>query len=137
MPEIDMLVGEAASAIGAAVGAYGVGVLTKTEEQAAEGTVRLGQRLLALILRRSADPAPVQGAVTDLAEATDDPDALASLRLQIRKALLADRRLAADLAALVPGGSGPQATRARSVAIGGTNSGIVSTGDGATNIKAR
>lgn len=54
-------------AIGSAVAAYGVGVLSRAEDEAAGATVRLGQRLLARILHRASDPASVQAAVTDLA----------------------------------------------------------------------
>jgi hypothetical protein len=137
MPESDVLLGQIVPAVGAAVGAYGVGVLTRTEDGAAEATVRLGQRLLALILHRTADPVPVRAAVTDLAQAEDDPDALASLRLQIKKALAGDPQLAAELAALLPERPAAQASGARGIAIGGDNSGILSTGDGATNIQHR
>ncbi len=133
MPEVDVLLGEIVPAVSAAVSAYGAGVLTRAEDEAAGATVRLGQRLLDRILHRSADPAPVRTAVKDLAAAADDPDALAALRLQIKKVLTSDSVLAAEMSALLPA----QAVGSRSVAVVGDNTGIISTGDGATNVQRR
>lgn len=99
--EIEALVGQVVPAIGSAVAAYGTGVLTRAENEAAEASVRLGQRLLARILRRTSDPAPVEAAVADLAAVPGDGDALGALRLQIRKALAGDTELVAELAALL------------------------------------
>ncbi|MFE2431671.1 hypothetical protein ACFXJ5_33690 [Streptomyces sp. NPDC059373] len=137
MLEIDALLGQAMPAVSAAVGAYGVGVLTKAESEAADTTVRLGQRVLARILRRSAQPAAIEAAVTDLAQAVEDPDALAALRLQIKKVLAGYPELAAELSALLPTGPTVHASGARSVAIDGDNSGIVATGDTSTNFLRR
>lgn len=89
-------------AVGAAVGAYGVSVLSRAEDQAADATVRLGQRLLDRILRRTPDRAPIEAAVTDLAATAGDPDALAALRLRLRGLLEENPSLAAELAALLP-----------------------------------
>ncbi|MFF2810835.1 hypothetical protein ACFVT2_27400 [Streptomyces sp. NPDC058000] len=137
MPEMDALLNQVMPAISAAVGAYGVGVLTRAEDEAADATVRLGHRLLARILHRSAEPAPVRVAVGDLAEAAQDPDALAAMRLQLKKALAGDPGLAAELEGILPEKSGSQQTGERGVAIGGDNPGIVATGDGATNVQLR
>jgi hypothetical protein len=128
MSDVDAMLVQAVSFIGAAVSAYGVGVLTRAEDGAASATVRLGQRLLALILRRARDPEPVKSAVGDLADAGGTPDALAALRLQVRKVLASDESLVAELAALVA----PQPTvsmGARSVYLRGSNSGSIATGD--------
>jgi hypothetical protein len=124
------VVGQIVPAIGAAVGVYGAGVLKQTEDAAADGTVRLGQRVLARIFRRGAVPG-VERAVRDLADAepTDSGDALASLRLELSKLLRQDPALAEELAALLP------TPGVRSVSIGDANTGIISTGDGATNIQ--
>ena len=100
--EVEVVVGQVVPAIGSAVAAYGAGVLTRAEDEAAEATVRLGQRVLARILRRAPDPAPVEAAVADLAADPADADALGALRLQIRKALVSDRDLIAEVAALLP-----------------------------------
>ncbi|MFE0374274.1 hypothetical protein ACFW1M_01570 [Streptomyces inhibens] len=140
MSDINSLVGQIVPAVGAAVGAYGVNVLSRAEDQAADATVRLGQRLLDRILRRTPDRAPIEAAVTDLATTDGDPDALAALRLQIRGALAADPSLVtelAELAALLPEQPAAQADGTRGVAVTGNVPGIVSTGDAAINIQRR
>lgn len=134
--DINSLLGHAMPAVGAAVGAYGVAVLSQAEAEAAQATVQLGQRLLHRILRRTPDPAPIEAAVTDLA-ATADEDALAALRFQIRQVLLADPSLVAEWAALLPEQPTVRADGARGVAVAGDQSGIVSTGDGAMNVQHR
>ncbi|WP_228718465.1 hypothetical protein [Kitasatospora acidiphila] len=131
------MLGQIVPAISAAVGAYGTGVLTRAEDAAADETIRLGQRLLDRILRRRPEPVPVRNAVSDLAEAGGDPDALAALRFQIRQVLVGDQQFAAELAELLPPGATVHAAGDRSVAVGGTNSGIISTGDQAVNVQRR
>jgi hypothetical protein len=115
--DVEVVVGQIVPMIGTAVGAYGAGVLTRAEDEAAEATVRLGQRLLGRILHRAVDPAAVQAAVGDLAAAPDDADALAGLRLQIRKVLAADPALVAEVAGLLPARA--QASGERSAAVAG------------------
>ncbi|MDT0454169.1 hypothetical protein RM550_00255 [Streptomyces sp. DSM 41527] len=137
MSDINSLVGQIVPAVGAAVGAYGVSVLSRAEDQAADATVRLGQRLLDRILRRTPDRAPIETAVTDLAAAAGDPDALAALRLRLRSVLGQDPSLVAELAALLPAPPAARADGARGVAVSGNVSGIVSTGDAAINIQRR
>lgn len=138
MSEIDVVVGQIVPVIGAAVGAYGVAVLNRTEDAAASATVRLGQRLLALILRRAGKSGPIEAAVSDLAVSpAGDPDAMEALRLQIREVLARDEVLVAELAALLTRRPGASATGPRSVAVTGDNSGIISTGDNAQNIQRR
>jgi hypothetical protein len=137
MSDISSLLDHAVPAVGAAVSAYGVAVLTRAEDEAAQATVQMGQRLLDRVLRRTPDRAPIEAAVTDLAATADDPDALAALRLQIKKALLADPSLVAELAALLPERPAPRADGPRAVAVAGDMPGIVSTGDGATNVQRR
>ena len=135
MPEMDLLLGQIVPAVAAAVGACGVSVLTRAEDEAAGATVRLGQRLLDRILHRSADADPVRAAVTNLADAA--PNTLASRRIELRDALQEVLRdtpeLAAELSALLRERPAVQAGGAHSVALGGDNSGIISTGEGATN----
>ncbi|WP_244190349.1 tRNA-dependent cyclodipeptide synthase [Streptomyces caeruleatus] len=135
MSNIEVMLGQIVPAAGAAVAVYGAAVLRPVEDEAAGATVRLGQRLLAHIRGRAADPAAIDGAVTDLATDPDDPDALAALRLQIRRALAADPSLVHEIAALLPAAGHAQSGGARSVAVSGSVSGIVSTGDGAMNIQ--
>lgn len=122
----------AVSAIGAAAGAYGQAVLTAAEDEAASGTVRLGQRLLALIRRRAGNRGQVEAAVLDAAAHQGDPDFQAGLRAQVRKALETDPDLAEELAVLLADGGVATAAGDRSVAVE-LNYGIISTGDSAVN----
>ncbi|MFH8569331.1 hypothetical protein [Streptomyces sp. NPDC017993] len=134
MPEIEALLSQVVPAVGAAVSAYGVAVLARAEDEAAGATVRLGQRLLDRLRGSGPEPAAIDAAVTDLAQTDGDPDAVAALRLRIRQALVASPELFAELAALLPE---PPAGGAGGVAVGGSVTGIVSTGHGATNIVNR
>ncbi|KUL37838.1 hypothetical protein ADL22_20510 [Streptomyces sp. NRRL F-4489] len=131
------MLGQIVPAAGAAVAAYGAAVLRQAEDEAAGATVRLGRRILARLRGRAADPAALDGAVADLAAEPDDPDALAALRFQIRRALAADPALVQEIAALLPAAGPDRNGGAGSVAVGGDVSGIVSVGDGATNIVRR
>ncbi|OIJ63943.1 hypothetical protein [Streptomyces mangrovisoli] len=130
------LVGQAVTVISAATTAYGARVLTQSEELAAQGTVRLGQRLVARLLRRGRHTA-VESAVRDLAEAAPEEreDARAALRLHLGRALREDPELRAELASLLAGGAHAQGAGA--VVVSGSNEGIVSTGDNAINIQRR
>lgn len=136
MPEMEALLGQVVPAVGAAVSAYGVAVLTRAEDEAAGATVRLGQRLLDRLRGRSPEPEAIDAAVTDLAETDGDPDAVAALRLRIRQALTASPELLAELAELLPR-TPVEAGGAGGVAVGGSVTGIVSTGPDATNIVSR
>ena len=129
MSEVDGLVGQVVPVIGAAVGAYGVGVLTRVEESAANATVGLGQRVLARLLGHASRRAALEEAVVDLAANGQDPDALAALRLQVRKILTADPDLVAELAGMLPSAPVATAVGARSVAIAGHSTAPITTGD--------
>lgn len=129
--ELETVLAEALPVMSAAVTAYGAGVLSRVEDAAADVTVGLGRRLLHRVWHRSARPDALQGAVAELAEAPGDPDALAGLRLQVRKVLVQDPALVAEIAGMLPArGVAVTASGERSVAIGGNNSGSISTGDG-------
>jgi succinate dehydrogenase/fumarate reductase flavoprotein subunit len=136
MPDPDVVT-QAAAAIGATVGAYGAKVLSRVDDAAADGTVRLGQRILARLVRQGRSPG-VERAVRVLAQAEPDEaaDAAAALRLELRAVLKADPQLRADVAQLL-GGSDAVASGPRSIAVVGESSGINSTGDGAVNIQRR
>lgn len=114
--DVEVLVGQVVPAIGTAVAAYGAGVLTRAEDEAAGATVRLGQRLLARVLHRASDPASVRAAVTDLAAGPEDVDAQGALRLQIRKALVGDAELVTELASLLPARAEASGEHANAVA---------------------
>jgi hypothetical protein len=135
--DIEVMLGQIVPAAGAAVALYGAAVLRRAEDEAADATVRLGRRLLARIRGGAADPAPLDGAITDLAADPGDPDALVALRLQIRRVLAADPALVGDLAALLPAPGPAYSSGAGGVAVSGHVSGIVSIGDGATNVQRR
>lgn len=120
------------SAVGAAAGAYGQAVLTAVEDEAASGTVSLGQRLLSLLRQRAGNRLQVEAAVLDAAAHPGDPDFRAGLRAQVRKALEDDPGLAAGLVALLAAGGVTVAAGDRTVAVQ-RNDGIISTGDGAVN----
>ena len=129
MAEVELIVGQIAPLIGAAVKAYGADVLTRIENTAADGTVARGQRALHSLLRRAPRREPLENAIADLAADLDDADALASVRLQIRRILAIDPALAAELAGLLPPIATALAVGARSVALGGDNRGPITTGD--------
>ena len=138
MPDIDSMIDHVVPAVEAAVVAYGTGVLSRAGDEAEDATVRLGQRFLTRLLHRSAPSAPLELAVKDLADASGDPDALAQLRLQIKKVLNSDPDLLAEIAESLPKRRPTSQTRgARSPIINGENSGIISLGDEATNFQLR
>ncbi len=89
----------------AAVTAYGAAVLARVESDAADATVSFGQRLLLRLTGRDAPDAQptaeqdaVADSVSDLAGAPDDADLVAMVRVQIRRLMVADPTLAAEIA---------------------------------------
>lgn len=120
--------------VAAAAGAYGTAVLERVRDSAAdstaEATVGLGRRLLRRILQREESAAHVSAAVEDLVQDPNDADSLATVRMQIRKALAMDTQLAAEVAAMLhTAGLAATAAGTRSVAVR-LNEGIIQTGDG-------
>ncbi|MEV7087643.1 hypothetical protein AB0O07_17365 [Streptomyces sp. NPDC093085] len=133
----------------AAIAAYGTAVVTRTTDTVADASVSLGRRIVQRLWQRGEDGtdrtdstdgagdgdagrAGLRRVIDDLAEAPDDADFQAVLRVHLRRVLRADPELAAELAALLPaGGTSFTASGAGSVAVQ-HNTGIVSTGDGAT-----
>ncbi|WP_433723163.1 hypothetical protein ACQP2Y_46005 [Actinoplanes sp. CA-051413] len=93
----------------AVAGAYGAQTLDKLRDraldQASDATVGLGRRLLNRILGREESRAVIEGALVEVGVTPDDEDTVASLRLQIRKALAADPALAAEVAQMLQSGS--------------------------------
>ncbi len=85
--EVASLAAEMTPYVSAAVGAYGGAVLAKVRDEAADATVGLGRRMLQRVFgsRREGEPPPEPlGAL--IADPEDD-DALAAVRLAIRRAL--------------------------------------------------
>ncbi|MBB6547931.1 hypothetical protein [Nonomuraea rubra] len=134
--ELATLVGELSPYVTAAVGAYGAAVLVRAREEAADVTVAWGRRMLQRIFGVRSEGDELPEAVVELAQAPDDPDLQAALRVQIRRLLAADEELVAQLRAMVAearAGTGGTVTVTasgeRSVAIGRDNSGTIITGD--------
>jgi hypothetical protein len=130
--EVVSLAAEVAPYASAAVGAYGGAVLAKVRDEAADATVGLGRRLLQRIFgtRQEGEllPEPVADVVADPA----DEDALAALRLAIRKELAASPVLQNEVRGMLEqGGVSVTAAGDRSVAAQ-VISGVVATGDDAT-----
>jgi hypothetical protein len=92
--------------VSAATAAYGGAVLALARDEAADATVGLGRRLLQRVFGIRYEGEPLPGPLADLAASQQDQDALAAVRLAIRKALAADPELEADLRSIlasVPG----------------------------------
>jgi len=102
----------------------------KAGEQSLDRAKALWEKLRPKV---EAKPAALE-AVQDVATRPDDEDALAALRLQLKKLLAEDEALAQELAHLLaqarPAGQTVTASGNRSVAIGGSVSGsVIVTGD--------
>jgi len=93
--------------VSAAVGAYGGAVLAKVRDDAADATVGLGCRLLVRIFGNKGEGEPLPEPLAELAAEPGDGDAMAAVRLAVRRALADDPVLEADvrsmLATAVPG----------------------------------
>ncbi|MFF5129123.1 hypothetical protein ACFY41_19600 [Streptomyces syringium] len=127
-----LVAGQIAPYVTAAVGAYGTAVVTRVSDAGAGATVSLGQRILQRVWRREESREDIEGAVDALAAAPEDEDLQALLRAQLKRALLADPELTAELARLLPpAGSSFTASGAGAVAVQ-HNSGVISTGSDAT-----
>ncbi|MEU4697420.1 hypothetical protein [Nonomuraea dietziae] len=116
----------------AAVSAYGGAVLARAQEDAADATVTWGRRILQRVFgtRETGDETPE--VLQDLSEDPDDSDLQAALRVQLRKALMADPALAEDVRGMLQQAMGPttniMASGERSIAAH-TISGTAFTGD--------
>ncbi|GJF29885.1 hypothetical protein KNE206_25850 [Kitasatospora sp. NE20-6] len=101
--EIVQLVEQASPYLTAAVSAYGGAVLARAEDAAADATANLGRRILRTVWHRQ--PASVQTAleiaIQDAAE-DNGPDAAATLRQQIKRALRENPELLREITALLP-----------------------------------
>ncbi|GAA1747073.1 hypothetical protein ACBR40_13665 [Nonomuraea sp. AD125B] len=85
----------------AAVASYGAAVLAQAQEDAADATVGWGRKILQRVFGTHPAEEEVPEAIAELAQAPDDADLQAALRVQIRKALAADPGLAAEVARMV------------------------------------
>ncbi|MEU4437254.1 hypothetical protein [Micromonospora chalcea] len=129
--EVSALAAQVMPYVSAAVGAYGAGVLAKAQDVASDTTVGWGRRMLQLMMSRGRSHA-IEGAIVDLAGDPNDEDALAALRLQIRKLLAADEALATEVAEMAKSAhTRITASGSRSISAQ-TISGVAVTGDNAT-----
>jgi hypothetical protein len=116
----------------AAIRAYGGAVLQTTQDDAAEATVGLGRRVLQSIFGTRAASEQMPEPVADVAADPGDEDAVATLRLAIRKALVADPRLRGEVEGiLASAGVSVMAVGERSIAAQ-TITGVAATGDDIT-----
>ncbi|MFF8031298.1 hypothetical protein [Streptomyces sp. NPDC016626] len=102
--EIVQLVEQAGPYLTTAVSAYGAAVFTRAESVAADATADLGRRILRAVWRRRDEQgrAELEAAVQDAAEASEDEDAAAAVRQQVKCALREDAELRAELARMLP-----------------------------------
>ena len=118
----------------AVAGAYGAAVVAQIRDSAADGTAdaatKLGRRLLARILRRPDESATrrVIDAVQEIAEHPTDPDAIAALRLQLRRAFTDDPQLAVEITGMLPDGSATVQANGQGAVAVEHNAGIIQTG---------
>lgn len=128
--DLVQLAGQVTQYVTTAAGAYGVAVLARTQDQAADATVGFGRRLAQRIFGVRAED---EGVPEPLADVIDDPDNPAALNQAIRKVLGADAELAAQVQQWVEdahrAGVWVMASGERSPAVH-TNHGIIATGDG-------
>jgi hypothetical protein len=104
--DVASLAAEMTPYVSAAVGAYGGAVLARVRDEAADATVGLGRRLLQRIFGTKGDGEPLSGPLADLAADPGDADALAAVRLLVRKALAADAGLAVEVGSMLAGAPG-------------------------------
>jgi dienelactone hydrolase len=104
--DIASMTAEMTPYISAAVSAYGGAVLARARDEAADATIGLGRRLLQKIFGHRNEAEPLPGPLADLAGDPQDSDALAAVRLAVRKALAADPALAAEVRAMLAGAGG-------------------------------
>jgi hypothetical protein len=95
--EVATLAAEVVPYASAAAAAYGGAVLAKVRDDAADATVGLGRRLLQRIFGTRGDGEPLPGPVADVVADPADEDAVAALRLAVRKALAADAGLQGEV----------------------------------------
>jgi hypothetical protein len=104
--DVASLAAEMTPYVSAAVGAYGWAVLARVRDDAADATVGLGRRLLQRVFGSRGPGEPLPGPLADLAADPRDADALAAVRLAVRKALAADAVLAGEVRSMLAGAPG-------------------------------
>jgi hypothetical protein len=107
--EVASLAAEMTPYVSAAVGAYGGAVLAKVRDEAADATVGFGRRLLQRVFGSRGPDEPLPESLAALAADPDDDDALAAVRLAIRRALADDPDLEAEVRSMLA--SAPSVTQ--------------------------
>ncbi|WUH93729.1 hypothetical protein OG900_28855 [Streptomyces sp. NBC_00433] len=138
--EVVQLMEQVGPYLSTALGAYGAAVLTRAEDAVvdagADGSARLGRRILHAVWRQREEPAraALEGAVSDAAAEPQDADAAAALRQQVKKALQEDQDLRRELARLLAaaGAGTVNVTASGERAIAAQHIGTAITGDNAT-----
>jgi hypothetical protein len=130
--DVASLAAEMTPYVSAAAAAYGGAVLAKVRDDTADATVSLGRRLLQRVFGTHDDgdglPEPLQDVVAD----PIDVDALAALRLYVRKVMASDSALETEIremlaaAGVMVTASGERSISAQVI------SGIANTGDNST-----
>ena len=126
--EVATLAAEVVPYASAAAAAYGGAVLAKVRDDAADATVGLGRRLLQRIFGARDEGEPVPEAVADVVADPADEDALAALRLAVRKALAADAGLCGEVREMLAQAGVSAAGNVSNTISGGTFSGPVMQG---------
>ena len=127
--DVASLTAEMVPYMSAAASAYGGAVLATLRDDAADATVGLGRRLLQRVFGTRAAGEQLPEPLADVAGNPNDEDAVAALRLAVRKALQASPTLKAEAEEmLASAGATVTVSGERSIS-GQTISGIAATGD--------
>jgi hypothetical protein len=130
--EVAALAAEVVPYASAAAAAYGGAVLAKVRDDAADAAVGLGRRLLQRIFGTRGHGEPLPEPVADVVADPADEDAVAALRLAVRKALAADQGMQGEVRdMLAQAGVSITASGERSIAAQDI-SGVAVTGDDAS-----
>jgi hypothetical protein len=127
--EVAVLATQATPYVVSAIKAYGGAVLADVRDQAADAAVGRGRRILQRLFGTRASDEDLPEALVDVTNNPSDEDAVAALRLSIRKALETDAELRRDLAAMLPSPEGPVAASGERSIAAQSISGIAVTGD--------
>jgi len=130
--DVASLAAEMTPYVSAAAAAYGGAVLAKVRDDAADSTVSLGRRLLQRVFGSRDDGDRLPEPLTDVIADPMDVDALAALRLHLRKVLTSDSALETEVREMMAAtGVTVTASGERSIAAQ-VISGIANTGDDST-----
>lgn len=132
--EVATLAAEVVPYASAAAAAYGGAVLAKVRDDTADATVGLWRRLLQRIFATRAGDEPLPEPVADVVADPAGEDALAALRLAVRKALAADAGLQGEVRAMLFQAGAVISGDVTNTISGGTQHGPVLQGRDFTNL---